>query len=246
MHAIAVPAVTIEQMQAIEPVLLEETGRALALLARDLLDGTVADRAIVLLAGQGGKGAGGLAAARLLFEWEGWVQILLAGSADELSPAAAEQFDALQEAGAPIAWAEDGWELPPADLVVDALLDADAPTAPEGTARALIRLANSSPAPILSLDTPSGVHGTTGRCHTPHIHAAATLARGLPLAGLLQGAARAASGRLFLADAGAPRALYAQVGLDAPLLFAHAPLLELQVHDGQAFVERSTPANRSE
>jgi NAD(P)H-hydrate epimerase len=257
MPATAVPAVTVAQMQEIDrlmaavyptepPALLENTGRALALLARRLLDEAVADRAIVVLAGPGSNGAGGLAAARLLLEEDAWVQIILTDAADALGPAAAEQFAALQAAGAPIAWAEDGWELPPADLVIDAILDAGDAGEPQGAARALIQLANSSPAPILSLDAPSGVDGTTGRGRTPHVRAAATLARGLPLAGLLQPAAHAACGRLFLADAGVPRTLYAQVGIDAPLLFAREPILELQVRDGRAYVEAGTPAHGQE
>ena len=59
--------------------------------------------------------------------------------------------------GAALAWAEDGWEMPPCDLLIDAVIGCGLRGEPRGAARSLIQLANSSAAPILSLDTPSGV-----------------------------------------------------------------------------------------
>ena len=88
--------------------------------------------------------------------------------------------------GAPLAWAEEGWELPPCDLLIDAVIGYGLRGDPRGKARELILLANSSQAPILSLDTPSGVDTAEGRVIAPHMRAAATLTLALPKIGLLQ------------------------------------------------------------
>ena len=100
--------------------------------------------------------------------------------------APARQLAALQAMGAALAWAEDGWELPPCDLLIDAVIGCGLRGEPRGPARNLIQLANSSAAPILSLDTPSGVDSGSGRVFTPHVQAAATLTLALPKSGFRQ------------------------------------------------------------
>ncbi len=129
----AVPALTPEQMKEVDRLLLanyhidplqtmENGGRALALLAKRMLDGSVADRSIVVLAGRGNNGGGGLAGARHLINWGAWVQVILAFAPEHFEGAPAHQLAALQAMGAALAWAEEGWELPPADLVIDAVI----------------------------------------------------------------------------------------------------------------------------
>jgi NAD(P)H-hydrate epimerase len=136
--------------------------------------------------------------------------------------------------GAPLAWAEEGWELPPADLVIDAIIGYGLRGDPRGRARDLIHLANSSLAPILSLDAPSGVDTGEGRAYAPHVRAAATLTLALPKRGLLIEPARAACGDLYLADISVPAALYSQLGFDVPPVFARDPIVLLDVVDGSA------------
>lgn len=243
-----VPSLTPEQMKEVDRLLLasyhidplqtmENGGRALAQLAKRMLDGSVTDRSIVVLAGRGNNGGGGLAGARHLINWGAWVQIILAFAPEHFEGAPARQLAALQAMGAALSWAEEGWELPPADLVIDAVIGFRLRGDPRGKARDLIQLANSSAAPILSLEVPSGVDAEDGRCYTPHIRAAATLTLALPKAGLLKVPARSACGRIFTADISVPAALYAEVGIDAPAIYATDPLLELVVRDDQAFVD---------
>ena len=211
-------------------------GHQLALLATRLLDEEVLDRPVVVLAGGGYHGGGGLVAARYLLEWGAWVQLLLAAPATAYPAGVAEQLEALRALDAGIAWAEEGWELPPTDLVIDALLGPDLRTPPTGKVRDLIYLANSSLAPILSLDLPSGLDPSCGQLYTPHIQAAATLALGLPKVGIPEAAAQGAVGDLYLADVGMPPELYAQVGVTAPPLFTTASLLRLTVVGAQVII----------
>ncbi|GIK71658.1 MAG: hypothetical protein BroJett021_06460 [Chloroflexota bacterium] len=221
------------EVYAIDPLqIMENVGRSLATLARWMLGGDVADRPIVVLAGRGANGGGGLAAARHLLNWGAWVQIVCSHPPDGYKGASARQLHTLQAMGAPLAWAEEGWELPPADLLLDAIIGYGLRGDPRGPARDLIQLANSSAAPILSLDAPSGVDTGTGRVFAPHIQAATTLTLALPKAGFRQPEAAAACGALYLADISVPSALYESMGVQAPPLFARADTIPLTVADG--------------
>ncbi len=121
------PSLSTDQMREVDRLMIEEyhiellqmmenAGRSLALLAKWMLDGDVADRPVVVLAGQGNNGGGGLVAARHLLNWGAWVQLLLTHRPEEYRGVAAHQLSILQAMDAPLAWAEEGWELPPADL----------------------------------------------------------------------------------------------------------------------------------
>ncbi len=248
MTRITLPALTTDQMIEVDRLMIEEyhiqliqmmenAGRNLALLAKRMLDGDIVDRPIVVLAGRGGNGGGGLVAARHLLNWGAWVQVVTTHPADGYQGVPLHQLSILQAMDAPMAWAEEGWELPPCDLVIDAVIGYSLRGDPRGAARNLIQLANSSLAPILSLDAPSGVDTAGGRVFTPHIRAAATLTLALPKVGLLAPAARPAVGDLYLADISVPPELYERLGLDVPPLFARDVILPVDVVDGAATVE---------
>jgi NAD(P)H-hydrate epimerase len=243
----SLPALSTEQMREVDRLMIEEyhidllqmmenAGRNLALLAKRLLDGDIADRPIVVLAGRGNNGGGGLVAARHLLNWGAWVQVLLTHRPEEFTGVPAGQLRTLEAMGLPIAWAEEGWELPPADLVIDAINGYGLKGAPQGAAATLIRLANSSVAPILSLDAPSGLETTTGQLFTPYIRAAATMTLALPKVGLLSAEAAPAVGQLYLADISVPPQLYAHLGIEMDPIFAADTILPLRVEDGVASV----------
>lgn len=243
----ALPALNPAQMREVDRLLVDEykldplqvmesAGRSLALVAKRMLEGDVVDRPVVVLVGRGHNGGGGLAAARYLLNWGAWVQVVCDHPPDEFSGPAARQLATLQAMGSSPAWAEEGWELPPSDLVIDAIIGYGLSGDPHGKARDLIQLANSSHAPILSLDIPSGLDADSGQLLTPHIRAATTLTLGLPKAGQLAQPGRDACGDLYLADVGVPSALYARLGIEAPAVFARDPLLRLDVKDGRAYV----------
>ena len=245
---IRVPALSADQMAEVDRLMVEDfhvelsqtvekAGHALAVLSRDLLDGDLADRPIVVLAGRGANGAGGLAAARQLLNWGAWVQVICTHPPDAYRGVPAQQMAILEAIGAPLAWAEEGWELPPADLIIDAVVGYGLRGDPRGSTRDLIQLANSSMAPILSLDTPSGVDHSAHAVHVPHVQATTTLALGFARTSLLQPAAAAAHGDLYLGDMGAPAALYARLGLDRSMLFARNPIVRLHVEDGEIWMD---------
>jgi NAD(P)H-hydrate epimerase len=242
---IELPLLSTDQMREVDRLMVEEyhieliqimenAGRNLALLAKRLLDDDIEDRPVVVLAGRGNNGGGGLVAARHLLNWGAWVQILLAYPAAAYSGVPAHQLTILQAMDVPLAWAEEGWELPPADLVIDAIIGYGLAGEPQGAAASLIRLANSSLATVLSLDAPSGLDTSSGHLYTPCVNATATMTLAMPKAGLLAPEARPAVGRLYLADIGVPPQLYTHLDLDVPPLFAAGMVLEVTVTDGVA------------
>jgi NAD(P)H-hydrate epimerase len=244
---VLVPTVSTTQIQEVDRLMaevygiellqmMENAGRSLAVLARRMLGDDVTDRPIVVLAGRGANGGGGLAAARHLLNWGAWVQIVCSYPPDSYKDAPARQLRILQAMGAPLAWAEEGWELPPADLLIDAIIGYGLRGDPRGPARNLIQLANSSAAPILSLDTPSGVDTGTGRVFEPHIQAAATLTLALPKDGFRQPEAAAACGALYLADISVPSALYESMDIATPSLFACTEIVPLTVENGEIWM----------
>jgi NAD(P)H-hydrate epimerase len=247
MAEIVLPVLNRERVRAVDRLLvesygiaplqtMENVGRNLALVTKELLDGDLADRPLVVLAGRGSNGGGGLAAARHLLNWGAWVQILCSHPAEEYTGIAAHQLFTLQAMGAPLAWAEEGWELPPSDLVIDTVIGGGLRGEPQGKARDLIQLANSSMAPILSLEMPSGVDGDSGELFMPHVRAAATLTGALPKQGLLMAQARLACGHLYLGDSGVPLALYEELGLAVSPFFGRNPIVRWHVVDGMARV----------
>ncbi len=233
------PSLTSVQMYTLEKSLIHEfgldlaslinrAGNALASLAKRYLDDELVDRPIVVLAGQAMSGAVGLAAARTLLDAGAWVQTLCPYPIDEMPAAVAQQWMALQAAGGQLSWAEEGWELPPCDLLIDALLGHGLHEDAQGRVRELMLLANSSAAPILSVDVPSGVDSDNGRCYSPHINAVATMMLGFPKAGLMHQPARNTCGTLYLAEIGIPDALYQRFGLKQRPEFDAQGLLALQ------------------
>ena len=115
-------------------------------------DRTIEDLPIVIVAGPSEKGIIGLEAARHLANGGAWVQILLTHPTDDYVGEDAQRLLTLQEMSIPHAWADDGWELPPCDLVIDAMFDAGESDVEH---RDLIALTNSTLAPIVSINEPS-------------------------------------------------------------------------------------------
>jgi NAD(P)H-hydrate epimerase len=132
----------------------------------------------------------------------------------------AHEADILARMGAVTAAAPRG-----ADLVVDALIGYSSRDDPTGRAAELIQWANHQPAPVLALDTPSGLDVTSGTGGTPHIQAKATLTLALPKVGLIDAPA---VGELYPADISVPAILYQRLRLTPPNLFRDNVIISLR------------------
>lgn len=204
---------------------LEASGRSLADLATAWLDGCAAGRSVLVLAGRSTHGGGGLVAARHLANRGADVQVVIAHPAESFTGLAARGLRTLWRMGVSVTEAEPGWDLPGADVVLDALVGGRLRGA-SSTENALLHLAQAHPAPVLALDIPSGVDGKTGAVGAPCLRAAATLALALPKTGLVR-APTSIVGALYLADIGVPAALYESLGLAVPPMFAQGAVVRL-------------------
>lgn len=237
----AVPYVTSDQMREVDRLMVEEygvlliqmmenAGRHLAHVARvHFLDGDPRSKRVLVLAGAGGNGGGGLVCARRLHSWGAEVTVHLSRPASALAEAPRLQLSILERLGVAAKVTSGEVALSEADLIGDALIGYSLNGAPSGASAALIRAANTHGAPILALDVPSGLDSTTGVIFEPTVRATATMTLALPKTGFCADGARAITGRLYLADIGVPPELYAdpKLALAVGPIFARDDLIGL-------------------
>jgi NAD(P)H-hydrate epimerase len=231
---VQVPSITAAQMQVVERLMVEEyqldpmellevAGRHLAHLARVLfLKGKADGKALVLLASPSPKGGSVFAAARRLHQWGANVRLVLSHDIVEFEGLAAAQLDRVQRQGLIIVE-------PPSlggNVIVDGLMQGGS----AGRIAELIEWANRQLSPVLSLEVPVGLDVETGAQARPCMRASATMALGLPKAGILKEGARAVVGEIYLADIGVPPALYAAPGLDLKVgaVFSESDIVRLR------------------
>jgi ADP-dependent NAD(P)H-hydrate dehydratase / NAD(P)H-hydrate epimerase len=178
--------------------LMLSAGQEVAAVARDLVD----EGPILVIAGPGNNGGDGFVAAAELAAQGGAlgreVSVILMCERDALKGDAAS--------------AARGWKYPvlpfnpqaigrPA-LIIDALFGAGLSRTVEGEARAMIEAINANGAPVLAVDLPSGVNGTTAAIMGVAVRATETITffRKKPAHLLLPG--RLQCGRVRVADIG--------------------------------------------
>ena len=221
----AIPALTMEQMREVDRIMIEEmrielvqmmenAGRNLADLAITEFDASN----VLVLAGTGGNGGGGLVAARHLAN-RGSVVTLVLLDQSNMSPVAAHQLHILQRMGQRSIDAPTG-----GSVIIDALIGYSLRGDPSGRAATLIEWMNAQSSPVLSLDTPSGLDVTTGVAATPCVRATATMTLALPKRGLLTAPD---VGALYLADISVPHLVYARMGIDVGQVFGESALVRL-------------------
>lgn len=238
----AVTSVSIDQMREVDRLMMNEVGislaqmmesagRCLATRARDMLGAELHGQRITVLAGRGGNGGGGLAAARRLSVWGAAVTVVLAQARDEMRGVPKLQLTILEWMGIPIQvrGTQTAELFAESELIVDALIGYSLRGAPAEPLASLIRMANASDRPILALDLPSGLDGDTGLPSDPTIRAAETLTLALPKRGLLNPLARPWVGKLSLADISVPQAVYRRIGLAVGPIFARSDIVPVDL-----------------
>ncbi len=220
-----IPALTTDQMREVDrimiedleidlPRMMENAGRDLAWLARKRFS----PGSITVLAGPGGNGGGGMVAARHLANRG--IAVTVALSRQELGEVPAAQARMLRAMGV-----EFSNDPPDADLVIDALIGYSLSGDPRNRTAKLIEWANHQPAPVLSLDVPSGLDTTTGLIGDPCVRATATMTLALPKIGL--GLAPTVVGELYLADISVPRSTYQAFGIELDDPFGESPVVSV-------------------
>jgi NAD(P)H-hydrate epimerase len=221
-EVVEVPSVSSEEIREIDRIAVHETGptllqmmenagRALAAVVIERLGTRWPAAEIVVLAGAGGNGGGGICAARHLANHGGRVRLVLA------SPNALGEAVALQRrifattSGVETPWGQVERLRP--TLVLDALTGYGLRAAPSGVAADAISWANQARergAQVIALDVPSGLDATTGVIAGRVIQADVTVTLALPKTGLQL----AYTGDLVLADLGIPGRVVQRVVAD--------------------------------
>lgn len=196
---VEVDRVMIEDLHIELMQMMENAGRALALVVRKLAGGPK----VVVASGSGGNGGGGLVAARHLSNAGFDVRVVTTRPPDQMNPVPAHQFDILQRMGVQQADSIAG-----ADVVVDAIIGYSLRGAPHGESARLIS-ETSDAAMTVSLDTPSGLDVTTGQTPGVAVHADATVTLAAPKVGLRDAPN---VGDLYLADISVPPSVIARFG----------------------------------
>lgn len=194
--------------------LMENAGRAVADAASAVLRG----RAVVVVAGPGNNGGDGFVAARILAERGHAVRVSFVGQRGLLKGDAALAAGRWQGPVEPASPSAIGGQ----DVVIDALLGAGLDREVEGLPRAMVEAVNASGAPVIAVDLPSGINGTTGAVMGAAVKATRTVTffRRKPGQLLLPG--RLHCGALTVADIGIPVRALEQI---QPSTFANEPPL---------------------
>jgi NAD(P)H-hydrate epimerase len=189
-------------------LLMENAGAGVAEAA-----GRIAGRqraTIAVLCGPGNNGGDGFVAARLLRERGYKVLVGLLGERAALKGDAASMAARWGDAVEPLP--VDAQALAGTDLIIDALFGAGLSRPLDGVAADVVAAVNASGKPVLAVDVPSGLDGSTGQANGPVVQATATVTFFRMKPGHLLLPGRLLCGKVELADIGIPAAVLGQIG----------------------------------
>ena len=194
--------------------LMENAGRAVADAAAALGLG----RRVVVVAGPGNNGGDGFVAARHLAERGYAVRVAFVGDPSRLkgdAALAAGRWSGPVEQASPVSLSD-------CDIVIDALFGAGLDRAVEGLPRAMIGAMNATAAPVIAVDLPSGVNGTTGAVMGVAVNATHTVTFFRRKIGHMLLPGRLHCGAIQVADIGIPASVLETIN---PSVFANRPAL---------------------
>lgn len=163
---------------------------------------------VAVMVGLGNNGGDGFVAARHLADRGYRVEVLLFGDASRLKGDAAQAAAQWKGTVAPA----EMQRLEGARLVIDALFGAGLDRPVEGEARRLIEAMNAQRAPIVAVDLPSGINGTSGAVMGVAVQAARTVTFFRKKTGHLLLPGRLHCGFVSVADIGIPDSVLTPIG----------------------------------
>jgi hydroxyethylthiazole kinase-like uncharacterized protein yjeF len=194
--------------------LMENAGRAVA----DAACKAAERRRVVVVAGPGNNGGDGFVAARHLAERGFAVRVCFVGDMTRLkgdAALAAKRWSGSVEEVSPVALTE-------CDIIIDALFGAGLDRDVEGLPHGMIGAMNTSGVPIVAVDLPSGVNGTTGAVMGIAVEATRTITFFRRKMGHMLLPGRLHCGSIEVADIGIPASVLDRI---KPAAFANAPAL---------------------
>jgi len=230
---IQIPAITAYKMREIDDIamnqlglniyqMMENSGRNLSDFVKFTLGENWRDIPVLIMAGKGGNGGGGICAARHLANHGGDISLCLSDE-QTLSGPAAHQYKVYRATQGKIIKGFDVLQETHYELIIDALIGYSLNKPVTGMIKKLIDYSNSSKAELISLDVPSGVNATTGDKMESYFKADRVLTLALPKTGL----SMRDSSEIFLADIGIPVSVYREAGVVFTTLFEDSYIQKL-------------------
>ena len=200
MHNDTIPVLNTDQIREVDRLMIncygislqqmmENAGRNLAMLSKNILDNNIGGKKICIAVGNGNNGEGGLVAARHLSNWGSEITILVANPEAKFKPIPTRQLETVRHLPISFVFADhhiDYIDWSQCDLIVDAIWGYRLNREPESIISELIQAINSMQCPIISLDAPSGLPTTNGASFKTVVRADATLTLALPKVGLVK------------------------------------------------------------
>ncbi|MBP7074092.1 MAG: NAD(P)H-hydrate dehydratase [Rhabdochlamydiaceae bacterium] len=214
--------VTCEEMRRLEKLcsveeLMDHAARALFAVIQNWFELSGAPKEVVLVVGKGNKGGDALSVGILLLQKHYLVSAALVYPESELTPLCKSRLDQFKKAGGAIHPLHKDKEVF-TSLIVDGIVGTGFHGAPDEILTHAIHWTNAQTAPILAIDIPSGLDGTTGRVEKVAIHASITCCLGLPKIGCFIGNGWDHVGALLTCEIGIPPDILSQAQSTALLL----------------------------
>ena len=224
--------------------LMERAGQGITDAVLELA-GSTEDLCVSIFLGRGNNAGDGLVVARLLVEEGVRCTLLYLHEPKDFPPDTFKNYAKLakfRKAGAieEVTIYLEGWEdkvikgLGECDLIIDALLGTGINSPVRENYAEIIRLINHSGLPVMSVDIPSGINGTTGEVMGTAVMADITVTMALPKTGLLYYPGKAFTGSLEVVDIGIPDEVIDAAGLDSWILDDMAALADMPHHSPEA------------
>lgn len=211
--------VTVKQIQSLDKlaiekygvpslVLMENAGRKVAEEVIKRLK-KVKNPRVCVVCGSGNNAGDGFVAARHLINAGIKTSVILAGKSRHLKHDAAVNYKILKKVKHPVIELGAGRALPVreiqrSDIIVDALFGVGLNRGVLDPLRKLVDLINKNGKKIISVDTPSGLDGTTGKIYGACIKADITVTFTFLKKGFLRGQGPEYSGKVIVVDIGIP------------------------------------------
>lgn len=197
---------------AIPSILLMENAGIAVVSAMAKRYGTLAGKTVTILAGPGNNGGDGLVIARHLSQKQALVHLILMASEDTWTGDARANLHIVQAMGLPLHVVPDLWQegalqelCDRSFCLVDALFGTGLTREITGRFAQAVQAMNSSPAPVVAVDIPSGIDADQGRVLGVSVRADLTVAMGLAKVGMALYPGRELCGAVTVADISIPR-----------------------------------------
>ncbi len=227
-------AVTAQQMKEVDQNTIQNIGipsmvlmERAALAVAEAAEHMAAERnlgkhaRILAVCGTGNNGADGVAAGRILQDRGYQVGLLFAGNPEHDSEEMKAQKRIAGNLGIARSTAAEYKETP-CDIILDAVFGIGLGREIGGEYRKVLELLDSKReqygAGVIAVDTPSGIHGTSGEVMGIALKADVTVTFGYAKTGLLLYPGKQYAGKLVVADIGFPEASLLKAGWDAKVL----------------------------